>query len=299
MKNIFLRICMMTVILILVVSCPVQQQNTDSKSITITGLGWFIYNIDSSYFSSTPSSHAFYAFYVSYSGSDISASDISNARISDPTNWGWDLDLGSLDPQKKVLASGFCYDGSAVNTLKIGNFKVEIKLKNGSVVSYTKSIPAPGSTTPNGFTSVYTEDTSKPSGGTPLIRRISTTSYGTILKDTANSRLSIPFKIDDSNVYNGWVWLFDSNKNYIGYSTQSFRNTTDSGKTSIIDKILDNTGINYNTITLKDSDITYNTGKTFADISQFAVILTDGYQYASQGEFTAFDCESRSTIKTF
>lgn len=280
-------------IFLLFLSCNLSQtQNkSDDKSITITSLGWYIENIDSSFWtSSTPPSHCFYDFFIHYIG-DISLNDISYAKIYEPSGYYWSLPLTStyFNIQTKTIGGWYrCYSSSTPNILEIGNVRVEVKLTDGNISSLNKTIPAPGNLTTNNYSYVYSAD-SPSSSYTPMVYRANSLS-GT--KTTVSSTITINFKVNDANVYNGYIWFYDSSNNYIGVS-KTFRDTTNGNVNSIINSSNININNTNNIVTLLNSDITFQTGN-ISSITRFIVVLTDGSQYVAQGKYAAYDCRSIS-----
>jgi hypothetical protein len=267
-----------------------------ANSITITSMGWIIENIDTSFWSSTPPTHAFYDFWIYFSGTNISASDITYARIYIPPNYTsyWTIDPAQYLDTQNMKIGGWGRWYSSTNCLQIGNLKAEIKLNNGTSATFTKTIPAPANTVTNGYVSVYTEDIAAPANSVSLIKRAA---IGT--RSNNGTTLTIVFNTNDTRVYNGWIWLYDANSNFVGASKTFFRDINGNFTTII------NSGANLytngtnNTVSLGNSDISYNTGKTFSDISKFIVVLSDGAQYASQGNYLNYDCRSISAKTSF
>ena len=275
----------------------------DDLEITITRVGWVIENIPTTFWTSNaPSSTCFYNWFVYYEGDDISLSDIQSARIY-TTNGYWNLIPTSnfFDGTNKMIGGWARNCWKDDHIVPIGAFRVEIVLTNGyTAPPYNTTFPAPGDTVTNGNNYVYTEDYTPlpaPSDYTPMIKRATILPGYTI--DDTTKEITIEFNVDDTLVYNGLVCLFDSSGYEIGY-TGYFRNfETGDLDTALIDQ-LNNTGApNTNTINISDIDneINYHTGKTFNDIDEFMIILTDGKQYEFQS--ASYDCRSFTERTTF
>jgi hypothetical protein len=298
MKKIYLLLCVLTALLFYVFGCVNPVEEEDNSTVKVTGLGWVIENIDSSFWTGTmPPSHCFYNFWINYEG-NISLKDIKYAKVTVVNSglyWSIPLTENLFNSGNKVIGGWYRFYGDVNNVLPIGDLRAEVKLKNGKKSSFVKAIPAPGSLTTNSCDFVYTpEDYSTGLiSYAPMIKRAT---VGTKSINTITEVMTINFTITDSNVYNGMVFLYDNANEYIGY-TKTFRN--ESGNlTSMINgsTAFYITGTN-NVLIINNSDITFMSGKTFNQISKFAVSLQDGNQYAAQGKYTAYDCVSVS-VKT-
>jgi hypothetical protein len=293
MKQFITSTILCGIILTTTISC-----NLQPITVTVTGLGWVIKNFPSSYWlGSPPPSSCFYDFWIYYTGT-FALSDIEYARVynNNKTRW-WDIPLVEDYFTSEYIGGWFSfYDNDYFNTLPIGNLTAEIKLKNGSISSFDKVIPAPGSTTTLGYEKVYTEDCSVPPYNSinmiyrPVVTG-STISYG-------GSELTINFAIDDSRVYNGWVWLYDSSNNTVAYSTLHFRDSTNGNLTSIISSPFQNDGTP-NTVSITNTDLTFITGRSFNEIAKLIVVVTDGNQFALEGKYNYYDCLAASEKTAF
>lgn len=283
------NLCYLFVFFILVAAAGCESSE-NPKTITIKSLGWFIDNIDYSYWSSgTAASHCFYQFGITYEG-DISLSDVSYARIYLPgssTYWTMPLSSSTFNSTTKRIGSSWFYYTSTSNVLPLGTVKVEVQLTNGSMATLSKLIPAPASNSTDGYSYVHTEDYSTSSSAyVQTLKRPAIVS-----KSKSSSNISITFTSNDTKFYNGYIWFYDSNKTYLGMSKR-FRDTLSTSVSSIINSgsSINNNGTN-NTVSLVASDIDFVTGD-FNQISSFIVLLTDGSQYVSFGKYSS--CDSRA-----
>lgn len=276
MKNLLKKTLLLIFVMITLYSCP---DPATLQTIEIEGIGWYIENIDDSFWSDGfDGSSCFISFYLHYTGDSITYSDIESVTVDDGSG-GWDLTIGpdDINTEDNTIALILLY-GSA-HRIKIGNYDFEVILTNGETASYSFTVPAPGSTSTNGDDYVYTEDYSGTIGS----------NYSTMLKRATNisgtknaSDLNISFSVSDSRVFNGWVYFFDSSDNYVGASDY-FRSYSSSSISSFINGgagIYNNNSIN--NLTLPSGDITFASGQAFSDISRYFIVLTDGNQYANQ-----------------
>lgn len=299
-KKIFLYIITF-LILIFLVLLACQSPDTTSGGgggggdsglkINITNVGWIIENIDESFWSSSPGTTCFYDWFVRYEGDNISQSDIQSARIYPliNSNYYWNLipDPYFFDGTNKIIGGwARWYWGSENHVAPIGNFRVEIILTNGYTTTYNVSFPAPGSTSTNGFNYVYTENIPSPGAVyTPMIHRATIVSY------SKTTGINIVFNVNDPLVYSGYVSFHDSDGDWVGSTTEYFRNYETGILNTDLLTTLNIDGTN-NTLDISDSEIYYDSGKTFSDIAGFILVLTDGAQYDLQPQ--TYDCLSRS-----
>lgn len=288
MKRFIVIACTFIIVLIMSIGCAPPLVEEDEKEIRITGLGWVIENIDRGFWrKSTTEKTCFYYLSIKYEGDYITASDVEWARINIPGNRYWLFDpLKDLEPEDKYFGDFGFSNSVTPHHLPIGVFEAEIKLKNGSITRFSRDIPAPGNMYINGITHVYTEDYAGviPSNYAVLPKRAVVKSYSKA--DT----ITITFSVEDNLVYSGRVVFFDSNNYGTGY-TAYFRDFETGELSSMINNgnglYTDGTD---NTVTISASDITFNEGYSYSDITNFSVKLTDGYQYS--GSSSTYDCVS-------
>ena len=286
---------MLIIVLLVFAGCPIPM----AQSAAITDVGWYIDNIDQSFWLTTPpSTHALIYFSIYCSG-DVSASDISSVKVTGPDSAVWTLGPSSLtiNAQYHEVILSYLMESGHADTMPIGIYVFELTYTDGSKTSYNQLIPAPDSTSTNGYTKVYTQELapSPPADGTETVRRATLGAHS-----NSGGTLTINFTVDDSKVYNGYVWLFDSANNYVGSTTTEFRSGSDGGVLPILNGAgsFDTSGGN-NTVTFTNGEIYYQSGKTFSDINKFILVLTDGHQYASQGKYSSCDCRSFSERTAF
>jgi len=280
-------------------NCPpvVEEEDFD---ISIDDLGWYIENIDTSYWTGTaPDATCFYDFFIHFKG-NFSLGDISYARvyaINSTIFWNLPINSTFVDMANKVIMSPRFYYETPGHYLPIGNVKGEIKLKNGQKASFDKIIPAPGSTSQGTYNFVYTEAYSSTPGAdfAPMVKKASVTSYS---KNDINQTVSITFSINDNKVCDGWIWFYDSSNNYIGVSTHFIDTATGNLYTSLFTGGVFNTNGTNNTFNITDTDITFGTGYDFSNIAKFIIVLRDGKQYMPDS-YSSYDCRSISVKSTF
>ena len=267
----------------------------------IKSIGWYLDNIDTSFFSSPESGSASIMFLVYFETSDLTASDIASVRIKPPgADWEWVYD-NPADIAKHYDTENYCFvpwnystayaDNGSV--LPIGRYNFTVKYSNGAVVESSLLVPAPGSKETGSTSFVYTEDyTSNPSADyAPLLRRASIIPA---VYDRSASDLTIKFSVKDDKIANCGVWFYDTSLSRIGrtgwyrdFETGEFSSWLNSGSELHIDGT-------ENTIVFPVSDIQFNAGKEMNDVHSFHIVLTDGRQYASDSNPNAHDSKSIS-----
>ncbi len=286
---------------VLFFNCPSAVEEDEQYDIGIDNVGWYIENIDTGYWTGTaPDATCFYDFMIHYSGNfPLSKIDSSTIYALNSTiYWNMRIDSDHIDAENKVIYSPRFYSSSMRHYLPIGNIKATIRLKNGQKVSFDKIIPAPGSKSQDTYNYVYTESYSSIPGSdfTSLIKKAAIGSYS---RDSINQTVSIPFSINDNRVCDGWLWFYDSSNNYIGFSSHFIDTATGNLNSSLFTGGTFNTDGILNTFNIADTNITYNTGYNFSNITKFVLILRDGKQYIPDSRYSAYDCRSISAKKTF
>jgi hypothetical protein len=299
-----IRIIISTILLLVALtSCDKSNSNDENKKITITKVDWVIENIPASYWSNTSTAKptCCYEFWIYYDGDDISISDISSAKIYAPSmssTWTIPLSSSTFDSQKKVIGNGGnFYWNTNINAIPIGTVTAKVVLTNGNTASCEFVTHTPGRIDPLYYNYTYTEDiTGLSSAYVPALKRAIP---GSGVNIKATSSLTVKFSITDSNAYNGYLWFYDSSNTYVGYSKR-FVNTTTGDTESCLNNgsALIKTGTQ-NSVTINDSDITYSGTKTFNDISRFSVLILDGAQFTSAGNYSSYDYRSRSELAGF
>ena len=286
-------------VLLLLATCT--SPTTANKQIQIVDIGWVYLNADFSYWNDGFSAATCSAyFWIYYSGDEISIADIEYARChmpNDQGSWDFPVDSGHLDVSRKVIHSNWNYTtdiASNGSAFPIGDMVFEIGLRGGSAVSYTFSIPAPGQLASGGKTVTYTEDyaDTKQSNYVAMLKRPVSISHS-----KSGSSIDIAFQSTDPIFFSGNVEFYDIANNRVGgtayfraYGTGAIASYVNGGGN------LDNTGVQ-NNLSITSADISYETGKGYADIAKYRIFLSDGFQYL--GTAHTYDCYSVGPLTTF
>ncbi|HRY53897.1 MAG TPA: hypothetical protein P5133_13915 [Spirochaetia bacterium] len=302
MRKAFLALIAAT--LLFASSCAQAGGGSGDKKATITGVGWSIQNMK--YISGATCG---YNFTIYYEG-DIGAEDVEYAEIGVPNDsehvWGFDLadEPGLLDAARsRISESGFVF--SACNdVLPIGATKAVLVLKNGSRSEYSFTTGIPGMIGANGYQYVYTADYDPDAYPIPAGSRRAALGRATISSGTYDpTSIYLNFAINDGYAYNGYVWAYDGSDNFLGVSHR-FYNTG----TYAADPYLNSGGGlkkdgSTNSAVLKASDFYTGSGASmsstvFGQISRCEVVLLDGAQYATPGDYSGYDHRSVSDTIT-
>ena len=234
---------------------------------------------------------------VTYQGANLVASDISRATfsaggvtwnlLSSPT-WLNDSTKRIADGWQNFVTSAFSTNGSV---LPLGAYSFDVLLTDADEAKFTTRIPAPGTRdTSGGF--VYDEDYNGQvtSGFHRMLQRPVALSAS-----KAQDSILVSFSTTDSMAYGGWIWAYDSARNYLGRSTY-FRNYATKAISSVLNQAselhLDGTP---NRAAINSTDWTMNTGRTVGEIRSVRVVLTDGRQYIATSQ--TYDCRSIGTLQ--
>ena len=264
------------------VSCPLP------TGIGIKSIDWVIENVDQSYSESSDFSARIY-FDIYFETPGPTANDIASVYIKPLVGdiW-WNLE----DPDKiskaynaeknylsrRLYSSYLSTNGSI---LPVGIYDFTVTYSDGSVAKSSLLVPAPGSIVAGSTSYVYAEGyedaLNPPSGYAALPLQADN-----ITAVRSASELTIKFSVTDDKIYNGIVWFYDSEQAYIG-PTDWFRDFSTGSVSSVLNnEELHNDGAE-NTLTLLESDIRFEEGKGMNDIDSLFIMLSDGRQYASNG----------------
>ena len=263
-----------------------QKVDVVTTGIEIESINWGIDNIDSSFSESIPYS-ASIQFFIEFETPGPAASDIASVYIESPIR---DISWVFANPAQITAlydAEGnyfWCrlfsdFPSANGSVLPVGTYNFTVRYSNGSVAKSSLLVPAPGAIETGSTLYVYTEDymaaSNPPSIYAALPRRANNISAVRLA-----SELTIKFSVNDGNIYNSKVTFYDSEEAYVG-TTDWFRDFSIGSVSSALNNgKLHNDGTE-NTLVLPESDIQFDEGKGMSDIYSLFIILTDGFQYAS------------------
>lgn len=322
LKKLPLQILMISLVLLLV-GCPAQNKvvvpdpidpvdptpkpPVVEAKLAVEKVGWNIFNYDPT-FSSTASARI--RFYIDFKNTEIKPEDIKSVEIisEQSSNLSWTTDNPeSIKENLKITSTGsvFYQTGRLFSTnyskngsvLPLGNYEFLITPTEGEVVKYTHTVPATGSANTNAKKFAFTED--YVNANNPLV------DYDPLLKrakisaaflDASQTRLTVKFSVNDSRVYAGSVWLYDKDGNYVGYTTDGFRDfKTGTISSNINDGNSIKTGGAENSVVVESPQLTFEDGKAMSDVAFTHVALFDGWQFKDTD--ATFDVTSISAVK--
>ena len=266
-----------------------------SINITIEDYGWYSENIDSGYWSSPFTTTAYHTINIIFENKNLTAGDIQKIEITNPTGGIWDFEGSEIpdrfDESSSTFHASRLYHFDSPHLLAIGDWQVVATSSSGTVGNATVNFPAPGSTTTGSKTHFYTEDYSSTiySSYVQAPKRASS-----ISASDDGSSLGVSFSVTDSSIYNGYIWVYDSSGNYLT-SCNYFREGLSGSVASFVNS---GAGLNVdgtaNTLAITVSD--FVDPVTISDIAEIVVVLTDGGQYAGQGNYWDYRSISNQAI---
>lgn len=264
--------------------------NNGNEPPTVEITGWVIENIDTSYWTkggSTAGGTAYFDIWVRVNDPE-GIDDITYVEVSNPEGSSWTLRDNSTGKDFYDEEGDFFggwrrhYSSSYPHVVYLGQYTALVRDSAGNEATDTFSFPKPGSTSGNGF--VYTEDyTGSTAGGIEMIKRATITNGTKGVND-----ITIEFQVNDSRVYNGYVWFYDSFAEYITWS-DFFKNSINGGAGLNVDGTT-------NTLVIQSADLDLGSF-TWGDISGFHVVLNDGSQYIPEEDM--YDNLSISSYELF
>lgn len=270
------------------------------KQVDIEKFGWVIKNDDPSQSDDGVTARLWAS--INFADTGLEATDFASVRITSPTGISW-IDDDASDFEDWYDSEENWYPIGNMSSTKLdggsyvalGNYTVEVTLKNGNTAKKTLFVPAPGSRTTEGYEFAYTEDYSgaanPPSNYVALPKR-ATIANATL--DAQASTLNIAFSVDDATIYSGWLWFYNEAGEWIGY-LDYFRNYETGefiAELNAGDPLLTDGEPNTLTLTPVTEQIGFDEGASFSDIASVSIVLTDGEQYANTK--SSYDTRSRT-----
>jgi len=275
-----------SIIFLYFISCA----NNGNEPPTCEITHWCTENIDESYWTKwgyTGGGTAYFDIWVEASDPD-GIDDITYVKVTNPEGTYWVLRDSETGKDQYDPEGGFfggwraCYSSSHPHAVYLGQYTALVRDSDGNEVTDTQLFSKPGSTSGNGF--VYSEEyMGSTTGGIEMIKRATITS-----KINGVNDITIEFQVDDSRVYNGFIWFYDSSAEYITWSG-FFKNTINGGAGLHVDGTT-------NTLVIQSSDLDLGSF-TWGDITGFHVVVCDGSQYSPKEDY--YDHRSISSYELF
>jgi len=292
-------VLMMCVSIVLLSSCGNFFDPDTKKTISISSIEYSITNYPEDWYSSTsivkPSLQ--YYFSIKTTGNYLQ-SDVKYVRIYLPNNSTtyWDL-MDDFDDTSSSY-SGNCYYGDNSKELPIGTMNAVIELDDSTKAAFAFTMGRPGNVVNDGYSYTYASEdetmSSYPSVSIPSIMRPIINALS-----LSSSLISVDFTVYGQYVFDGVVWFYDATGNYIGRSP-FFRDRISGAIISDLNSgIFNNGNGQVNTMNIGTSEIANNNNQVSQSlvntISTCRVILYDGIQYATDGNYGWYDYKSISS----
>ncbi len=283
---------------VLLVACG--GADAPKKQVDIEKFGWVIKNDDPSQDANGVS--AFLWASVTFADTGLEATDFASIRITSPTGRTWSDEASDFvkwyDSEENWYPMGNMYSTSLDSgaSVELGNYTVEVTLKNGNTARKTLFVPAPGSRTTEGYEFAYTEDYSgaanSPSNYVALPKRATITNA---TLDSQASTLDVEFLVDDATIYSGWLWFYNEAGDWIGYADvlRNYETGAVMAKLNAGEAFFTDGNANTLTFSASSEELNLEEGVAFSDIASVSVVLTDGKQYVGT-ETNDYDTRSRT-----
>lgn len=262
--------------------------NDNPSGFTITDVGYAIMNVDSAYMPVSDFDAEIddgYWFQIDYNGQVRDIEDMT-ITFSLGTQCKWtvtNLTEDNLTGTNGLVVRGLKPSNNTIDyqwsddILPLGDLRVDVNLGAGLAPGFTKTISMSGEDSTTTAQYVYSEDaqTSQnlPPNSVNMIPK-ALTSNG--VYDSATDTITCNFTVEDNRIVNGEIWLYNEDGEAVAVSDLFVMDGT---RNMILNdgNPLDTIG-GENTITIASDaeEINYLEGYGFENISQFAVVLTDG-----------------------
>ena len=266
---------LVAVSLLIVISCGESPTTTESnKEPEITkASGWAIESIDPSFWTKrgdNSNATALRNFWI-YASDPDGIEDIIYVSVTDPGGTNWTLrdnDTGKdhYDDEGEFFGGWRrYYDTDQPNAVILGQYTVLVRDSAGNEVTDTISVNSPGTNSGSDF--IYSENyTGLTSGSIEMLKRATIID---VMK--GQDDMTLQFQVDDSRVFNGFIWFYDDSTNYITWSGL-IKNKVNEG----VGFFKDGTT---NTLKIQSSDLELG-DFTFDNIKGIHLVLRDGIQFS-------------------
>lgn len=275
--------------------------SSGSTNSLITEVGWLYDNAATDYYNGGPT--CVLNVEVIYDES-IAADEIDSFVVIAPNGLQWIIPASNsqfgTSSSGKPYIGGRIHNGAGPYTMPLaGDWVFQLILKNGLIPSMQKTFREPGSAiaathqflyskedgTPTTNLSQYITALSRfPSQGYTL--QYSAVNGGTITT-TGLSSVRTSFQDAEPRAYNMFCWLYDSGKNYIGYTTPEF-SKQDHSRTNLITA-------NGELSIMSASNVSSNGQIDLSTVKYLRFVYVDGAQFEPASYFKA-DYRSMSSL---
>lgn len=295
-----IRLCLIVPLAIIVVGCSLSSNTTN---VQISDVGYSISNVPADWWvsSSSQTPSLVYKFTLQFSG-ELSSGDINSARIYiGDTSRYWSFYSSDFDASLNRLSANNFWWTANDNELPIGQFTARVELVNGKVLEKTFLVGIPGHIEPSSYSYVYNSDEENQADNiSSSAKTLQKVTINSAIK--TNSEITINFKIHGDNVHNGWVWFFDTNENYLGYSGLFLDADTGAIKAGLNSgQAFNNENLEDNLLAIQQTGISDSSGSVisladFNNIARCRVVVCDGAQYEYLGKYSYYDYRAISVL---
>ncbi len=202
---------------------------TDDAPITIDSVMWRCDSVDNSFWSTYSTATMVIDTELFYTGS-IQQADVLKVHVGHSTDNVWfttkikDGGSASIDTTEKTLLSDSFYNYSTKFSpegyvLPIGQYRAVVVFSDGSVAKRLFQLPSPGSTTNGEYKYIYSQDYEGVVAD-DYVAELKRPTVSSAIKNSDNTQLTVKYLINDSRISDGFVWIFDSSKKYLGITKE-------------------------------------------------------------------------------
>jgi hypothetical protein len=251
----------------------------------ITSVGWVYEDAAPDY--TNNGATCFMGIKVYYSES-IAADDIDSFGVTAPNGWQWTIlasksQLGTSSGGKPYIGSNIYYGTNPHIMPLAGTWVFQLKLKNGQISSVQKTFHEPGSAADATHQYVYAAEDWTPWSDTSqyiaALGRFPAQGYtlqysaanGGLISTTGLATVRTSFLAAHPHAYNMVCWLYDVNKNYLGYTITEF-SPQDHSRTNLI-------AVNGELSIVPASTVSPNGQLDLSAVKYLRFVYFDGAQY--------------------
>lgn len=243
--------------------------------------------------------------FAAYYDESIAPGDIASLVLTAPDgNWHWtftspDIPFRTSSSGKPYIGAGVYYGDNPQAFPLSGLWSMRLNLKSGATASMQHSLHEPGSSADATHQFLYTKEDWTPQVN-PLqyvaaLARFPADGYaanyssanGGSIKTVGLAPVRASFLANEPHAYNSYCWLYDANKNYLGYTVTQY-STLNHSSTSLV---TDNGELSITPALTVGSTGTVN----LSSVKYLRVVYQDGAQYAP-ASFSNFDYRSASAL---
>lgn len=210
----------------------IPNQETIELKVEITSDSWYYRNISTEWqdlvWEKNPDgsgyqngSTAFFDFILWYEGDEIHPGELisfkaksGNIEFNVPVNENTFIDSSSTPNKHGFDGLYFYRSGDTSHSMPLGPWTFTLDFSDGSQTVYTRTFNKPGTTDIIENSYYITEDYGV--GDSTHFQMIKQAQN--VVASCVDGTVTVAFSTDDNLVRSGWVWIYDADGNYLGYS---------------------------------------------------------------------------------